>query len=133
MSSDEQFFKELVDGYHAEGRFGHRQHVHLTWSTIGRYGPDGALRRIVAFIQHVAAARGVPEKYNETVSRFWVRIVAHAMESSSSQDGFEPFVEQHPALLDKELALRHWSPAALWSDVAKREWVEPDVRPIPFG
>ena len=84
-------------------------------------------------IQHVAAAGGVPEKYNETVSRFWVRIVAHAMERSSSQAGFEPLVEAHPALLDKELPLRHWSPAVLWSDLAKREWVEPDVCPIPFG
>ena len=133
MDSDETFFRTLADGDHEQGRFGHRQHVHLTWSAISRFGSDGAQPKIGAFLRHVATGTGVPEKYNETVTAFWVRAVSHAMDEGCAGESFGQLVDDHPALLDKELPLRHWSSDALWSEAAKREWVEPDVRPLSFG
>jgi hypothetical protein len=51
------------------GRFGHRQHVHLTWLAVRRCGTAAAIGLISDGIQGAARYAGAPQKYNATVSR----------------------------------------------------------------
>jgi hypothetical protein len=112
-------------------RFGHREHVHLTWLAVRRCGVPGAIILVSDGIQRTARYAGVPQKYHATVSRAWVELVGyHAAESGESD--FPAFAGHHCALLDKRLLTRFYRPATLAGPQAKRGWVEPDLAPFPW-
>jgi hypothetical protein len=114
----------------AAGRFGHREHVHLTWLAVRRYGVPAAIRLVSDGIQRTARYAGSPQKYHATVSRAWVELVGY--HARSDDDGFDAFAERYPALLDKRLLVRHYRPATLASSQARTGWVEPDLSPFPW-
>lgn len=126
-----QDFDELMaEVLAAAGRFGHREHVHLTWLAVRRYGVPAAIRLVSDGIRRTARYAGAPQKYHATVSRAWVELVGyHAM---SDDDGFDAFAGRYPALLDKRLLIRHYRPATLASSQARAGWVEPDISPFPW-
>ena len=112
-------------------RFGHRQHVHLTWLAVRRYGTAAAIVLVSDGIQGVARYAGAPHKYNATVSRAWVELVGHHADHSNAAD-FDAFAGEHSALLDKRLLTRFYRSTTLASDAARTGWVEPDVAPFPW-
>jgi hypothetical protein len=116
---------ELADIVGLDGRFGHRQHVHLAFLAVRRYGMPDAVDKVCGWLRQVA----VPGKYHHTVSRAWVELVAH----HATAEPFEVVVERNPALLDKRLLSRHYRSATLASELARCGWVEPDVAPFPWG
>ena len=70
-----------------DGEFRHRQHIHLAFVAVRRYGMPEAVTRICDWIQHIAAYARAPQKYHYTVSRAWVEIVAHHVEAGSGRRG----------------------------------------------
>lgn len=112
-------------------RFGHRQHVHLTWLAVRRYGTAEAVDLVSDSIRRTARYAGAPQKYHVTVSRAWVELVGHHAGQSDAA-GFDAFAGQHPALLDKKLLTRFYRPATLASTPARTGWVEPDLAPFPW-
>jgi len=125
-------FAELMGEVMAgAARFGHRQHVHLTWLAVRRFGTDAAVDVISEGIQRTARYAGVPQKYNATVSRAWVELVGHHAEHAGSAD-FGSFADQHPALLDKKLLTRFYRSSTLASGQARAGWVKPDLAPFPW-
>jgi hypothetical protein len=110
-------------------RFGHREHLHLTWLAVRRYGAAAATPLISAGIQRTARYAGRPQKYHATVSRAWVELVAHHL--PDGPDSFDAFLARFPPLLDKRLLGRHYSPSRLSSAEARSGWVEPDLAPLP--
>jgi hypothetical protein len=113
------------------GRFGHREHVHLTWLAVRRCGVPAAVGLVSDGIQRTARYAGAPQKYHATVSRAWVELVGHHA-AEPSESNFAAFAEHHSALLDKRLLTRFYRPATLASQQAKRGWVEPDLAPFPW-
>jgi hypothetical protein len=112
-------------------RFGHREHVHLTWLAVRRCGVAAAVGVVSDGIQRTARYAGAPQKYHATVSRAWVELVGyHAAESG--EDDFAAFAAHHRALLDKRLLTRFYRPATLASAQAKTGWAEPDLAPFPW-
>lgn len=131
----EPTFAELMDEVMAAGaRFGHREHVHLTWLAARRCGVPAAVRLVSDGIQATARYAGAPQKYHATVSRAWVELVGHhAAEDGAGEDGdFTAFADRHPALLDKRLLTRFYRPLTLASPQARNGWVEPDLAPFPW-
>ncbi len=112
-------------------RFGHRQHVHLTWLAVRRCGTAAAIHLVSDGIQGVARYAGAPQKYNATVSRAWVELVGHHAGQSNAAD-FGTFTGQHPALLDKKLLSHFYRSSTLASIAARTSWVEPDLAPFPW-
>ena len=134
MTSGEDFsqFEELMAAVMATAdRFGHRQHIHLTWLAVRCCGTAAAVRVVSDGIQRTARYAGAPQKYNATVSRAWVELVGHHADHSSAAD-FGVFADQHSALLDKRLLTRFYHSTTLASDAARTGWVEPDVAPFPW-
>jgi hypothetical protein len=125
-------FDELIAEVMATtGRFGHREHVHLTWLAVRRFGIPAAIQLVSDGIQRTARYAGAPQKYHATISRAWVELVGYHV-TRESDDGFDTFAERYPALLDKRLLVRHYRPATLASRQAKAGWVEPDLTPFPW-
>jgi hypothetical protein len=113
------------------GRFGHRQHVQLTWLAVRRYGTAGAVDVVSDGIRQTARYAGAPRKYNATVSRAWVELVGHHAEEAGTVD-FAVFADRNPALFDKKLLTRFYRPSTLASCPARTGWVEPDLAPFPW-
>ncbi|GGY17132.1 hypothetical protein [Streptomyces tanashiensis] len=113
-------------------RFGHREHVHLTWLAVRRVGVRAAIGLVSDGIRRTARYAGAPQKYHATVSRAWVELVGfHAAEHG--EDDFDAFADHHPALLDKRLlTARFYRPSTLASTQAKADWIEPDLAPFPW-
>ena len=124
----EELMAEVMAG--AE-RFGHRQHVHLTWLAVRSWGVPAAVGLVSAGIQRTARYAGAPQKYHATVSRAWVELVGHHA-AELREDDFSAFADHHRALLDKRLLTRFYRPATLAGPGAKNGWVEPDLAPFPW-
>ncbi len=124
-------FDELMTEVMATAeRFGHREHVHLTWLAVRRLGVPAAVGLVSDGIQRTARYARAPQKYHATISRAWVELVGyHATERR--HDDFAAFASHHPALLGKRLLTRFYHPATLASPRARTGWVEPDLTPFP--
>ena len=127
-----EILEEIVPpagAYH--GAFRHRQHIHLAFLAVRRYGTARATDKISAWLRHLTAR--APQKYNATVTRAWTEIVGHHVAADPSVTDFEAFAAQNPVLLDKRLLTRHYAAAVLASPAARAGWVEPDVAPFPWS
>lgn len=111
-------------------RFGQREHLRLAWIALRRDGPRSGADRTAELLRRLAAAHGEPERYHETLTRFWLTLVAHVQERQG-REGFDAALFRHPQLLDGRLVARHYSPETLWSERARRVFVEPDLEPLP--
>jgi hypothetical protein len=112
-------------------RFGHRQHVQLTWLAVRRCGTSEAVDLVSEGIQRTARYAGAPQKYHVTMSRAWVELVAHHVAEDPAED-FDTFAEHHVALLDKRLLSRFYRSTTLAGAEARTSWVEPDLAPFPW-
>jgi hypothetical protein len=110
--------------------FGHRQHVHLSWLAVRRYGATDAGQLVCVGIQRTARYAGAPQKYHATVSRAWIDLIAYHL-AEHDLDDFDAFIAHNAALLDKRLLLRFYEPATLASATARTGWVEPDRSALP--
>jgi hypothetical protein len=130
LTDEGDFLPPLNDVLESDGVFGHRQHVQLAWRYLYGAEPEIAERSMKAAIRHVATTHGAPEKYHETLTIAWVRLVAAHIRSCDA-GSFDEFIAANPGLLDRRLPERHYSRATLWTGHARHEWVEPDLLPLP--
>lgn len=123
-------------------RFGHRQHVQLTWLAVRRCGTEGAIGVVSDGIRRTARYAGAPQKYHATVSRAWVELVGfHVAEQGTTghdvpepaDDDFSVFADRNAALLDKRLLARFYRSTTLATAEARTGWVEPDLAPFPWA
>lgn len=134
MATDEnaaRFDALLGEVTSGQSHFGHREHVHLTWAAIRRYGQPAALELINSGIRRVATYAGRPQKYHATISRAWVEAVGHHAEADPTDD-FDEFAMRNRPLLDKRLLSRFYESRTLASPAARTGWVEPDREPFPW-
>ncbi len=111
--------------------FHHRDHIRLAFIYLRQYGEFEAQRRIAAGIRKFAARHGKSDKYHETITLTWLRLVADAMRSVPVNAGFEELTRARPELLDQTTLHKFYSSAALASDAARAGWMEPDLGPLP--
>jgi hypothetical protein len=91
--------------------FDHVAHIRLAIDCIETAASlDEATAQMAAILRDKAEQAGVPGKYHETVTRFWMHMVAR--------------------VLDKDLPKAYYSEAALASDAARTGWLDPDLRPL---
>jgi hypothetical protein len=85
---------------------------------------------VTAGIQHFADRHGSADRYNDTMTRFWLRVVGLGIERHPELT-FEQLLTTEPHLLDKTLPFRHWSRERLTGQEAKQGWVDPDLIELP--
>ena len=90
-----------------------------------------ASRTIAEGIRRFAAAHGQAEKYHETLTGFWVRVVGHCVRARPDIAEVGDFLAAFPQLLDKDLPYRHWRRVTMGSSAARARWVEPDLLALP--
>lgn len=104
--------------------FHHRDHLRVTFLYLRQFGEEGTRQRLGPAILRYAAARNGAQKYHETITQAWIRLVAAA---SAQANDFEAMLAANPQLLDKNLLRRYYSPELLQSAEARQCWTEPDL------
>ncbi len=129
--TDDEFLHAFTTATLANEQFHHRDHLRMTWLMLHRLGLEVGAEAIVSGIRHFAGAHGHGPKYHETMTRFWIRLVDHAMRARPEITAFEGFLVAFPMVLDKTLPFRHWSHERLMSPAARAAWVDPDLLALP--
>jgi hypothetical protein len=128
---DTEFLRAFLGGWPADQHFGHYDHLRIAWLVIDRHGPELAHEIVGPRLKAMAVAAGVAPLYNETMTRFWIRLLAHVRERTAAAT-IDDAIEKVPMILDKNLAQRHWSRTVMFGPEARVVWIEPDLLPLPF-
>ncbi|WNG47642.1 hypothetical protein F0U60_28595 [Archangium minus] len=130
-ASDDEFLEAVEAATWPGESFGHREHVRLGWLYLRRHGSEAGYARIQETIRRYATALGAAGKYHETMTRAWSAHVYAALRETPELERFDTFLAAHPELLNGKLLERHYRKETLESDEARRNWVAPDVSPLP--
>jgi len=118
----------ILEANKGGGRFGHEQHLRFGWALLDEASDCEEAEHVAAItIRHAAELSGSPDKYHYTVTMFWIRMLDHIRDDGITT--FDDAIAKHPMLDDSKLPDRHWS--NINNATAKREWVEPDLIPLP--
>jgi hypothetical protein len=128
--ADAAFIEAFDSGRPEGGVFGHREHLRLAWILIDRCGLDAAVPEIERRLRHLAEGHGMPERYNRTLTLFWVRLVGHVAARTPAATS-AAFLDAEGWLLNPGLARRHYSTELLSSPGARAAWVDPDLIAMP--
>ncbi len=128
---DSEFLRLFHEGRIPSDEFRHRGHLRLAWLVLSRYSRIEPESIVAREIQRFAVANGGSSRYHDTLTRFWVRLVGHAMEYAPEARSIDDLLARSPFLLDKGLPYRHWRGEIFNSDRARAGWVEPDLVPLP--
>jgi hypothetical protein len=132
MLSDDEFLHAFFGLTIANSEFHHRDHLRLAWLAVRRHGVVVAEDVVAAGIRKFAAHHSHGPAYHDTMTRFWVRLVGHAVSDRPEIVDFDEFLATYPLLLDKNIPLRHWSREAMFGAAARAAWRDPDMAALPF-
>jgi hypothetical protein len=126
--TDDAFARAFERGEIGAGQFDHRAHMRLAWVYL-REGPsiEAATDRIRQAIQRFAAAANASQKYHETITLLWMRLLAEAAVDLTGPCELDALLAQHPELADKNLPLKYYTRERLFSDEARTRWISPDL------
>jgi hypothetical protein len=129
--TDVELTRALERGEVANESFHHLSHLHVAWVYLSESsGVEEAAAKMRNTLQRFAAAAGKSEKYHETITLFWVHLLA-GMHAAGSRESLKQIVRANPRLLEKNFPLVYYSSERLFSDKARSSWVDPDLKPLP--
>ena len=119
-----------VDG----ASFDHAAHVRVAWQLLAEAPLQEAIARYTAALRRLTEKLGVPGKYHETITWFFLLLVAERRGCCPTADwtGFaaaNPDVTRNPAAM----LAKYYSPARLASEVARSTFLLPDLGPPQGG
>jgi len=128
--TDVEFTRALERGEIAARDFHHASHLHVAWVYLTESSSfTEAATKMSNTLRNIAAAAGKLEKYHETITLFWIYLLAGARLVANNRN-LEQIVQQHPQLLEKNFPLVYYSSELLFSDQARRSWIGPDLKPL---
>jgi hypothetical protein len=93
---------ELADRWESQELGGsgvsHIDHVRIARTLHRRHGRMEAEERLVRGTRKGCDHYGVPEKFDEDLTRRWARAVSDAVANASDSEGFQDFIERNPEL-----------------------------------
>ena len=107
------------------GAFDHEAHVHVARELISRYGQEEAGVRYRRALLALTRRLGVPEKYHETITRFYILAIAERLRRAPAAD-WQTFKKANADILDGTLLRASYSPERLASVEARRHFLLPD-------
>jgi hypothetical protein len=109
----------------------HRAHLAVAVWYLFHFSRDEATERLRTGIQRYNSSLGNTQGYHETITLCWIAILtAHMREpvaGLSVADIARNVLSSYGA---SDFLLAHFSKERLFSELARREWVEPDLRPL---
>jgi hypothetical protein len=127
---DVELTRALERGEIANEDFHHASHLHVAWVYLSESTSiNDASGKMRDTLRRLAGAAGKLEKYHETITLFWIRLLAWIRAGTPGRP-LEEVVEANPQLLDKNFPLVYYSRERLFSDEARTTWLDPDLKPL---
>jgi hypothetical protein len=127
VMEDDVFLERFSQG--ALNAFAHVDHVKVVYLYTRRAGPEAAIDLIREGLRALTRQLGVPEKYHETVTVAWARLVGQQAAATPGSD-FAAFIHDHPRFLRKDLLEDYYTRGVLFGPEARTRFSEPDLRPL---
>ena len=110
--------------------FDHEAHVYVAWSYLRELDLLSSIDRYRSVLRRLTAKLGVPDKYHETITWFYLLAVAERAIGNAASD-WDAFKRFNPELFQRNPSLiRHYySESRLMSDTARQLFVLPDLSP----
>ncbi len=124
--SDEAFLSAFSTCELPLSMFRHGDHLRLAWLQLHRHPLETASRVVREGIREYARHHGVPHIFHETMTAAWVSLLA-----THNEPSFAAFVGANEHRLHSGFLHTFWTPEALGSEVAKRNWLPPDRASLP--
>src|SRR5207249_2992552 len=128
---DGEFLRLFHDGNLSGEEFRHSGHLRLAWLVLSKHSRIEAESMVAREIRRLLSRMELRTGIMIPLTRFWVRIVGHAIENAPEARSIDDLLARFPYLLDKSLPYRHWQAETFNSDRARAGWVEPDLVPVP--
>lgn len=107
--------------------FNHDAHVYVGWCYLRRHPMIEAVARFRTALIRLTEKLGVPDKYHETITWFFLILIAERM-LGDSVDDWQTFRQRNADLFGSGMAIlaRHYSRERLMSPQARRQFLLPD-------
>lgn len=116
-------------------QWNHRRHVRAAWCLLNELPFDEALTKMRTGLKALLPVFGIGESltmgYHETITVAWFRIIADLMERYGGHENSQEFLSENTQLASKRVLRLFYSKDRLVSERARREFVEPDIVPLP--
>lgn len=111
--------------------FDHEAHIYVAWSYLQRFDLLTSIERYRSVLRRLTEKFGVPDKYHETITCFYLIGVAERAMGEAATD-WSRFRDQNPELFARNPSIirRFYSESRLTSEAAKRTFVLPDLSPL---
>ena len=107
-------------------KFDHESHVYVGWLYLERFPLLESIQRYSAALRRLTARLGVPGKYHETITWFYLVLIAERREATRG-DGWFAFRSENDDLFDAARILaRYYSKERLKGERARQAFVLPD-------
>lgn len=130
---------ELLERFEAADltmdQWNHRRHVRVAWCYLNQLPVDEALAKMRAGLKALLPVFGLEDSlttgYHETITVAWLRIIADLMARHGGHATSQEFLSENTQLGSKRVLRFFYSKERLVSERAKREFLEPDIVPLP--
>ena len=135
VTETERVARGLIDRTLPKAEWTHHAHLRAGLWHVMQHGAVAALEllraRITAYNESVGTANTDSSGYHETITRFYVIVIDRFLSAADRSLDVDALADQLIAAHgDRRLPLHHYSESRLFSPVARRSWVEPDLRPV---
>ena len=113
------------------GTFDHEAHVFVAWRYVIQYDLLEAIERYRDTLKRLTSSVGMPDKYHETITWFFIVLVAERARRNPDQD-WDAFRQANTDLLRRHpgIILDYYTADTLGSADARRNFVLPGVGPL---
>jgi len=107
--------------------FDHEGHIYLGWLYLERYPLADGIKRFTNDLRRLTRKLGVPGKYHETISWFYLLLIEERRSVSPANNWFG-FRRANNDLFcrDNSILERYYSKELIYSDRARQSFVLPD-------
>ena len=107
--------------------FDHEAHVYLGWLYVGEYPLSEAVTHFTDALRRLTAKLGVPDKYHDTISWFYLLLIAQRS-NDATDNSWDSFCRDNTDLFSRDANIlgRYYSEELLRSDRARNSFVLPD-------
>ncbi len=113
----------------------HREHIRLAYLYLVQCSFGEALDRMRRGLKRLNTAQNVPDTlergYHETLTRGWMQLVQAELQQHGPAANSDAFLDAHCHLSARRALYFFYSRARLRSAEAKRDFIEPDLAPLP--
>ena len=116
------------------GQFNHHAHITVALWYLTKMPFSEATDKMRSTIQQFARSHHHSHLYNETITMFWLKLLRHLLDVTEPNASLPDVTYQTiTSLGSMRFVFSHYSKELVFSDRARKHWVEPDLLPLPFG